>query len=54
MGGYMVAEKEKTVVNDYGKPTNLEDEAAIDSDFAEFIEAVRNFRSEDIRIWKEN
>lgn len=51
----MVAEKENTVVIDYySKPLNLEDEAAMDSEFAEFIEAVRNFRSEDIMVWKEN
>jgi hypothetical protein len=57
MGGYM--EKENTVVNTvvidyYSKPLNLEDEAAIDSDFAEFLEAVKNFRSEELRVWKEN
>lgn len=52
-------EKENTVVNTvvidyYSKPLNLEDEAAIDSDFAEFLEAVKNFRSEELRVWKEN
>jgi hypothetical protein len=56
MGGYM--EKENTVVNTvvidyYSKPINL-DEETMDREFAEFLEAVKNFRSEELRVWKEN
>ena len=50
----MVAEKEKTVTDDYGKAIDLDAEAAMDSDFAEFLDAVRNFDAKEVQACKGN